>query len=155
MYLVSGRSKLPAQLWPTSAPILVTTTLYWVCQSGNHCRGQKVPSYPGHLSFESLSHPLPPAPGFSIPSKTTLPPPHPPPDTQSPTGNGKTLEQESSQFMADKHPLVSVLRQTLMTKEITSYLPGNQRPILYSSQRKLKICTPFHVCSRSSICRMC
>lgn len=79
MYLVSGRSKLPAQLWPTSAPILVTTTLYWVCQSGNHCRGQKVPSYPGHLSFESLSHPLPPAPGFSIPSKTTLPPPHPPP----------------------------------------------------------------------------
>ena len=75
--------------------------------------------------------------------------------TQSPTGNGKTLEQESSHFMADKHPLVSVLRQTLMTKESTSYLPGNQRPILYSSQRKLKICTPFHVCSRSSICRMC
>lgn len=122
----------------------------FVIQSGNHCRGQEVPSYRAHLSFESLSLPLPPAPGFSIPSKTT---PHK--KKKSPTGNGKTLEQESSQFMADKHPLVSVLRQTLMTKEITSYLPGNQRPILYSSQRKLKICTPFHVCSRSSICRMC
>ena len=127
----------------------------FVGQSGNHCRGQKVPSYPAHLNFESLSLSLPPAPGFSIPSKTTPHHTHTHTHTQSPTGNGKTLEQESSHFMADKHPLVSVLRQTLMTKESTSYLPGNQRPILYSSQRKLKICTPFHVCSRSSICRMC
>ena len=45
----------------------------FVVQSGNHCRGQEVPSYPAHLSFESLSLPLPPAPGFSIPSKTTSP----------------------------------------------------------------------------------
>lgn len=44
--------------------------------------------------------------------------------------------------------MVSALRQALMTKEITSCLHVSQLLILCFSQRKLKICTPFHVCSR-------
>lgn len=44
--------------------------------------------------------------------------------------------------------MVSALRKALMTKEITSCLHMSQLLILCFSQRKLKICTAFHVCSR-------
>lgn len=44
--------------------------------------------------------------------------------------------------------MVSALRQALVNKEITSCLHVSQLLILCFSQRKLKICTPFHVCSR-------
>lgn len=137
-YLLSGRSRIEALVWLTSTPMLVTTMLYWHPWpvKGTIAETRK----PLLIQLISILNPFP-LRCFPPPTSNTFW------EAQS-LGKGKDLEKEYSEFTAEKHPLVPVLRQALMTEEITSYLQVSQMLILCFSQRKLKICTLFHVCSR-------